>query len=263
MDSYLSYLQHQTDHFLSDIAVLSEQPDALIALEAHYAVEAYSRSLFTVYDIDFPSRLTNAVSKRQAEFLAGRVLARAALDRLHHAKASITIGEQGAPAWPHGISGSISHSHGKCNCLVVAGENQLVGIDVEKVAAGASLDAILKEALSLEERARVLQHTTFDAAILATLIFSAKETIFKTLHPIVLQFFGFDAAIFNGIFDDSILSFSIVNSLHQCIPANKEMLIQFEIDGEFVKTWTILERHTLETRFQKLRSSWLRAVNAC
>ncbi|WP_423339410.1 hypothetical protein [Rhizobium sp. HT1-10] len=34
------------------------------------------------------------------------------------------------------MSGSISHSHGKCVCLLVANENRLVGIDVEKVATG-------------------------------------------------------------------------------------------------------------------------------
>ncbi|APO76912.1 4'-phosphopantetheinyl transferase protein (plasmid) [Rhizobium etli 8C-3] len=242
---YLSYLQAHAGRFLSDVAVLSEQPNVLIALQAHYTVPAYTRSLFETYDIDFPSTLINAVPKRQSEFLAGRALARAALDRLLDTGVSIAIGEQGSPVWPGGVSGSISHSHGKCLCLVLAGEERLIGIDVEKVATGASLEAILKEALAPQERDRVFQQTRFDPAVLATLIFSAKETIFKALHPVVLQFFGFDAAVFNSIHSDQKLSLSIVHSLHPGIPQNKEILIDFDIDGEFVRTWTMLDRQTL------------------
>lgn len=116
-------------------------------------------SLFETYDIDVPRTLINAVPKRQIEFLAGRILSRAALERLHQPSASIAIGKWG--------SGSISHSYGKCVCLVVADEARLVGIDVEKVPTGASLEAILQEALDAGERDRVFQKTTFDAAILA------------------------------------------------------------------------------------------------
>ncbi|WP_246704201.1 4'-phosphopantetheinyl transferase superfamily protein [Rhizobium sp. P38BS-XIX] len=248
MSGYLSRLQEQADHFLSDVAILSEYPDRLVVLQAHYAVEAYNRSLFDTYDVDFPMRLINAVPKRLSEFLAGRMLAQAALEKLHRPRASIAIGEQGAPLWPRGISGSISHSHGKCACLVIAGSDMLVGLDVEKIAGGAALDAILKEALSPEERARVLQQTMLDAATLATLIFSAKETIFKTLHPVVRQFFGFEAARFNGVCDEKNLSFSIVQPLHPCIPENKEILIQFEIDDGFVRTWAILDSPVSEAR---------------
>lgn len=262
VSGYLSYLQADAGPFLSDVTVAGNEPYGLIALEAHYAVEAYNRSLFTAYDIDFPLRLTNAVPKRQGEFLAGRVLARAALDGLHRAYASIAIGDQGSPVWPSGISGSISHSHGKCICLVIADDHKLVGIDVEKLATGASVGAILKEALSPEERHRLVQQTTFDADVLATLIFSAKETIFKTLHPVVRQFFGFDAAVFNGIRDGNHLSFSIVYSLNECIPQNTEMLIDFKFDGEFATTWTIVDRKTLERLGSAAPLFWLRAVNA-
>ncbi|MEX2694791.1 hypothetical protein [Rhizobium mongolense] len=86
-------------------------------------------SLFETYDIDVPRTLINAVPKRQIKFLAGRILSRAALERLHQPSASIAIGKWG--------SGSISHSYGKCVCLVVADEARLVGIDVEKVPTGA------------------------------------------------------------------------------------------------------------------------------
>lgn len=242
MPRYLSHLLDQSGDFLIDTVIWREKPNELIVLQTDYAVHAYARSLFEAYEIDFPLTLINAVPKRQSEFLAGRILARAALDGLHHAKASIAIGSQGAPVWPSGVSGSISHSHGRCICLVVADENKLIGIDVEKIATGAAFEAILEQALNPLERERVFQQTAFDASILATLIFSAKETIFKALHPVVLQFFGFEAAVFNGIYDDNILSLSIVEPLHDDIPLGKEILVHFQVDGEFVTTWTMLER---------------------
>lgn len=245
MQKDIPYLQKQSGGFLNDMAVLSEKSNELIALEADYDVHAYMPVHFEKHGIDFPPTLINAVPKRQSEFLAGRILACAALAMLHHPRVSIGIGEWGSPIWPRGISGSISHSNGKCVCLVVSDEARLVGIDIEKVPIGASLEAILQEALNAEERTRIFQQTMMDAAVLATLIFSAKETIFKALHPIVLQFFGFDAAIFNGVHGDHTLSLSITHSLHPGIPQNKEILIDFEIDGEFVRTWTVLDRKTL------------------
>lgn len=247
MPNPLSFLTEQSNGFLSRIDVVRERPDQLIELEAHYAVEAYDRSLFDVFGVDFPPKLINAVPKRLSEFLAGRVLARVALEILHHASAPIAIGDWGSPVWPAGVSGSISHSQGKCACLVIAGDAKLIGIDIEKIPTGASLQAILQEALNGEERDRILRQTTFDAATLATLVFSAKETLYKALFPVVLGFFGFDAAVFNGICGDNTLSLSIVHALHDAIPRNQEILIQFAIDGEFVRTWAILERGTLHS----------------
>ncbi len=247
MRNPFSFLTEQSNGFLSKIAVVREKPDQLIELEAHYAIEAYDRSLFDVFGIDFPPKLINAVPKRLSEFLAGRILARAALERLQHAGAPITIGDWGSPVWPAGICGSISHSQGKCACLVIAGDDKLVGIDIERIPTGASLQAILQEALNAEERNRVLRQATFDAGTLATLIFSAEETLYKALHPVVLEFFGFDAAVFNGIYGDTVLSLSVVHALHAAIPLNQEILIQFAIDGEFVRTWAILERGSLHS----------------
>ncbi|MBO0132034.1 4'-phosphopantetheinyl transferase family protein [Agrobacterium burrii] len=231
--------------FLHDMEILCEAPGEFIALAAHYDIHAYTPVHFETYDIDFPQKLTKAVPKRQSEFLAGRILACAALEKLNRPRATIAIGDAGSPVWPKGISGSISHSNGKCVCLVASEETRLVGIDIEKMLTGASLKAVLQEALNAEERDRVCQQKTIDPAVLATLIFSAKETLFKALHPIVKSFFGFDAAIFNGVYGDHALSLSIVHSLHPSVPSNKEILIDFDIDGEFVKTWMMLDRHTL------------------
>ncbi len=118
----------------------------------------------------------------------------------------------------------------------------LIGIDVEKIATSGSLEAIMKEALSASECNRLAHQTCLDHAILATTIFSAKETIFKALYPVVQDFFGFDAVSFNGIEDEDTLSFSMAQTLHPTIPIDTKMLIKFETDNEFTRTWTIVDR---------------------
>lgn len=242
---YLSFLMtEQPGIFLSKITLLQEG-DELIELEAYYAIEAYRQLLFDIYGVSFPRKLIGAAPKRRSEFLAGRILARAAMERLHHGGAMVGIGEWGAPIWPAGISGSISHSQGKCACLVVANDTTLVGLDVEKLPTRASLQAIFCQALNAEERDRIFQQTVLDAAILATLIFSAKETIYKALYPVVMDFFGFDAVVFNGICGNNMLSLSVVHGLHGTIPLDQEIFVRFEVNGKFVRTWTILERGTL------------------
>jgi len=228
--------------FLSDIVTVLDHCGHHIGLQTQYSIDAFSRSLFDIYEVDFPTRLGNAVPKRQGEFLAGRVLAGAALKSLGIIESSVGIGERGAPLWPKGSVGSISHSHGRCACLVARGENMLIGIDVEKVATGNSLEAIMKEALSARECNRLAHQTCLDQAILATTIFSAKETIFKALYPVVQGFFGFDAVSFNGIEDEDTLSFSTEQTLHPTIPIDTKMLIKFETDNEFTRTWTIIDR---------------------
>ena len=58
------------------------------------------------------SALATAVEKRRREFATGRACARRALDDLGIAPSAILPGERGAPQWPPGIVGSITHCAG-------------------------------------------------------------------------------------------------------------------------------------------------------
>src|SRR5688572_29707947 len=64
--------------------------------------------------IPLPATLHGAVPKRQAEFRAGRYCAMTALTALDARFAGCEVGraDSGAPVWPAGIVGSISHSDG-------------------------------------------------------------------------------------------------------------------------------------------------------
>lgn len=73
----------------------------------------------------------SAAPARQASFVTGRWCAHRALDAIGRAVDLLQIGPLGAPQWPHGVIGSITHDGGWC--LAVAGPQaaaQGIGIDL-------------------------------------------------------------------------------------------------------------------------------------
>lgn len=81
---------------------------------------------------DETALVARAVVKRQREFRSGRNMARKALASLGVQCASLLRDQTGAPVWPAGVCGSISH----CDSLSVAVASRSlagIGIDVEPV----------------------------------------------------------------------------------------------------------------------------------
>ncbi|MEO9826423.1 MAG: hypothetical protein ABJF50_18635 [Paracoccaceae bacterium] len=129
----------------------------------------------------------NAISKRRAEFAAGRRAARTALAALGREQATILTAASRAPIWPDGITGSITHDQGLA--LAILAETRHVaalGIDLTQAAPlpGQTRNSIL----------RAPAETTL-TEIEARAAFAIKECLFKALYPRVERFFGFDAAI--------------------------------------------------------------------
>lgn len=148
---------------------------------------------------EMPEALNRAVDKRRAEFAAGRLLAH--LAQLHIGKdpVSVEIGGDRSPRWPKGLTGSLTHSNELAAVWITQQKHVSLGLDLEPLLAGDGLRAV---------RARVL--TTKDHDVvgddpwLATLTFSAKETLYKALYPKVQRFFGFEAAEVLEITDDRV-----------------------------------------------------------
>lgn len=75
--------------------------------------------------------MARAVPARQAEFAAGRHAARQAMARLGLPASPIPMGEDRAPIWPDGVTGSITH-HGALAFAVAARAGALaLGLDAE------------------------------------------------------------------------------------------------------------------------------------
>lgn len=130
-----------------------------------------------------------AVAGRRKEFAAGRAAAREALAQLGLAPQAILVGDDRAPIWPAGLVGSISHS-GDCAMAAVArrGDAQAIGIDVEE---GTPLEDGLVGIICSESERAWLQAQA-EPALMAKLVFSAKEAAYKCQYPMSRRLFGFE-----------------------------------------------------------------------
>jgi 4'-phosphopantetheinyl transferase EntD len=140
--------------------------------------------------------IANAVGKRQREFITARACARAALARLGLPPTPILRGEQGAPQWPAGVVGSITHCAGYRACAVARrAEVVTIGLDAEPH--GPLPDRVLGTVASDQEQARLAE---LSAAVPGVhwdrLLFSAKESVYKAWYPLTGRWLGFgDAAV--------------------------------------------------------------------
>lgn len=136
-----------------------------------------------------------AVSKRQTEFLAGRLCAREALRRVTGEPGIPTVNEDRSPRWPDAVVGSITHGAGWAAAAVGRREQwQGIGLDIEKRLAVARADRLVGEILTPQE---LKGHTALDddqRALRVTLTFSIKESLFKALYPLVNKRFYFQDA---------------------------------------------------------------------
>ncbi|MBK5513388.1 4'-phosphopantetheinyl transferase family protein [Pseudomonas sp. TH15] len=145
--------------------------------------------------IEPPASIQRSVAKRQAEFLAGRVCARAALQQLEGLSFIPAIGEDRAPVWPAHITGSITHSTGRAAAIVAKKAHwRGLGMDLENLLNVERAERLAGEILTPPELQRMAASGTDQLALLVTLTFSVKESLFKALYPIVQKRFYFEHA---------------------------------------------------------------------
>lgn len=138
--------------------------------------------------------VTRAVDKRRREFATARSCARSALAALGFPPAPILTGERGAPVWPSGIVGSITHCAGYRAAAVAQARSVLtIGLDAEPD--GELPDGVLDMVSRPSERAR-LRDLVLTAPGISwdRLLFSAKESVYKAWFPLTHRWLGFEEA---------------------------------------------------------------------
>jgi 4'-phosphopantetheinyl transferase EntD len=138
--------------------------------------------------------VARATNKRRQEFATGRECAREALASLGIGKMPIMRGFRGAPQWPAGIVGSITHCSGYCASAVArAGDLAAIGLDAEPAAPlpGGVLEMISTpaERARLRDLADARPEVSWDC-----LLFCAKEAVYKAWFPLTGRWLGFGDA---------------------------------------------------------------------
>ncbi|MFB7634059.1 4'-phosphopantetheinyl transferase [Streptomyces sp. NPDC056149] len=135
-----------------------------------------------------------AGDKRRREFITARQCAHRALARLGLPPAPLLPGPTGAPAWPPGITGSITHCDGyRAAAVTRTTDLPHLGIDAEP---HAPLPPTVREGIATPTERHHLQHLTATHPDIAwdRLLFSAKESVYKTYAPLSPRPLDFDDA---------------------------------------------------------------------
>jgi len=167
--------------------------EAILPAEAA-AEEAFSDPPGVALFPDEEAIIAKAVDKRRREFTTARACARAALARLGLPPVPIVPGLRGAPQWPDGVVGSMTHCAGYRACAVALDRDLLtIGLDAEPH--DKLPDGVLGAVSSEEERKRL---TALAAAMPGThwdrMLFSAKESVYKAWFPLTRRWLGFEDA---------------------------------------------------------------------
>lgn len=149
----------------------------------------------TVFELPFELsaseclRMRDASSKRRREFAAGRHLAALACQGLGQGRPALPPDRRGAPQWPAGAVGSITHCDSWAAAAVAeSGVVLAIGIDVEPASPlPAGLDRLVFA--PSEHRTLTVGHSW--AIPDDRVLFSVKEAIYKAWHPLTGMWLDF------------------------------------------------------------------------
>ncbi|MET8137069.1 4'-phosphopantetheinyl transferase superfamily protein [Streptomyces sp. NPDC005251] len=165
-------------------------PESVVAVESHGDDAAEDAILYP----EELAVLTRAVGKRRREFTTVRVCARRAMEKLGVAPGPVLPGERGAPQWPTGVIGSMTHCEGYgAAALARATDLASLGIDAEPHLALPDdvLDAV---ALPSESDRQDRLRARAPGVHWDRLLFSAKESVYKAWFPLTGKWLDFSEA---------------------------------------------------------------------
>jgi 4'-phosphopantetheinyl transferase EntD len=129
--------------------------------------------------------IARAVASRRRDFAAVRSCARACLERLGYPPVPILPGVGGAPTWPAGVQGSMTHCPGYAAAAVgPVAQISAIGIDAEPDAPLPDGVLNLIATPAEQDRLATIQREA-DSRNWDRLLFSAKEAVYKTWFPLV------------------------------------------------------------------------------
>ena len=188
--------------------------------------------LFARHDIACPLNIARSVTKRQAEFFAGRLAAQRALALFGLSHMEIRTGPHREPLWPLGLHGSIAHHQYLAGAVAFQqppGRGAAFGIDIETILCESKLPMMMGMVVSKAELACLQRwHGQLTLNKLVTLTFSAKESFFKAAFPLVGRYFDFDAVAVKHVDPaKQCLTLVVRQSPSTAIPVGTEVTVHF------------------------------------
>lgn len=138
--------------------------------------------------------VAGAVASRVREFTTVRWAAAQCVRRLGHEPAPLLPGRMGAPRWPHGLVGSLTHCRGY-RAAVVASTASVSGLGIDAEPDAPLPERVLAHVASAGERRHLAALRSADPEVRwDRLLFCAKEAFYKVWSPVMGTWLGFDEA---------------------------------------------------------------------
>lgn len=138
--------------------------------------------------------IARATPERRHEFVTARRCARDALAALGYARAAIRSGPHRQPLWPDGVVGSITHCTGY-RAAAVARRTEVASVGIDAEPHEPLPEGVLDPITLPAERDHLTALTaTHPGTHWGRLLFSAKESTYKTWFPLTGRWLGFKDA---------------------------------------------------------------------
>lgn len=165
--------------------------DTFLGTESEIIEQVMEGTLMTAEEMDLTK--DSKGSNRLNLFIGGRFAAKncllsAGINSSSISSVQIMKNSFGAPIFPAGWTGSISHKDSIALAAVMPEEIGTIGVDIEKFT-HKSANKLLRRLLTEEETKSL--GTTFSSEEDVMLRFSFKESIFKALNPLLKRHIGF------------------------------------------------------------------------
>lgn len=178
---------------------------------------------------------------RRFEFVAGRACVAEAMRRLgRDPLATVRRHGNGAPVWPAGMTGSITHTRGFVSAAVATtAQAATIGIDSEVIL---TMERAVRVAPVFASRSEISVGVAagLDAEETVTVTFAAKEAIFKCLYGFVRRMFDYEDVRIIAI--DTVsrqFTAAVVNALGP-FPAGSTLCGRFDIASGRVHTGIVV-----------------------
>ncbi|EBW2367049.1 4'-phosphopantetheinyl transferase superfamily protein [Salmonella enterica subsp. enterica serovar Ajiobo] len=176
--------------------------------------------------------LENSPTRRQAEYWAGRSLMMLALGLQTPPGRMLS----GAPHLPDRFNCSLSHSSDNI-LLLVGPEGGYAGVDIERRLKPVALQSVISRVATSAEQCWLHSLSAPQQLFSATVLFSAKETLFKALYTktnINLSYTDVEAL---APLQDGILSFKLNRYLGPGVGSDQCFKLHYAQMNDFVLTW--------------------------
>lgn len=170
------------------------------------------------------------------------------MNALGHPKFDLLPAKNKSPRWPIGVQGSISHHHNLAVCIgwqSPATEQGDLGIDIESITDPPLALKLWRSIVSPAEK-KFLETLSLPFFTSLTLVFSAKESLYKALFPMVKHYFDFLDARVVG-FTNTFLALELLVTLSTHIRAGMVFNCHYAIKDDEVLTVLLLSTHKPQT----------------